>query len=104
MWSTHRVFLAHAHLVSVTKYRHPMFTAATSTCWCGSPDGGAVPARQQPQWRLLAAAAAGVLRLAQHYWRAKRLWSGSYLAGSAGGAPLDVLRIYIAQQLRWTLG
>ena len=25
--------------------------------------------------------------LVRHYWRAKRLWSGSYLAGSVGGAP-----------------
>jgi putative transposase len=24
--------------------------------------------------------------LARHYWRARRLWSGSYYAGSAGGA------------------
>jgi REP element-mobilizing transposase RayT len=38
--------------------------------------------------------------LARHYWRSKRLWSGSYFAGSGGGAPLDVLRIYIAQQRR----
>src|SRR5512132_106767 len=30
--------------------------------------------------------------LARHYWRARRLWSGSYLAGSVGGAPLNVLR------------
>ena len=38
--------------------------------------------------------------LARHYWRAKRLWSGSYFAGSMGGAPLDVLRAYIEQQRR----
>jgi putative transposase len=25
--------------------------------------------------------------LARHYWRAKRLWSGSSFAGSVGGAP-----------------
>jgi REP-associated tyrosine transposase len=24
--------------------------------------------------------------LARHYWRARRLWSGSYCAGSVGGA------------------
>ena len=30
--------------------------------------------------------------LARHYWRARRLWSGSYFAGSVGGAPLNVLR------------
>ena len=38
--------------------------------------------------------------LAQHYWRAQRLWSGSYFAGSVGGAPLSVLRQYIEQQDR----
>lgn len=36
--------------------------------------------------------------LARHYWRAKRLWSGSYFTGSVGGAPLSVLRQYIEQQ------
>lgn len=39
--------------------------------------------------------------LAQYYWRGKRLWSGSYFAGSVGGgAPLSVLRQYIEQQNR----
>ena len=38
--------------------------------------------------------------LARHYWRARRLWSGSYFAGSVGGAPLNVLRAYIEQQRR----
>ena len=36
--------------------------------------------------------------LAQHYWRANKLWSGSYYAGSVGGAPLSVLRTYIENQ------
>ena len=36
--------------------------------------------------------------LEQHYWQARRLWSGSYFAGSAGGAPISVLRQYIEQQ------
>ena len=35
-----------------------------------------------------------------HYWRTQRLWSGSYFAGSVGGAPLSVLRQYIEQQDR----
>lgn len=30
--------------------------------------------------------------LAQHYWRTQQLWSGSYLAGSVGGAPLSVVK------------
>ena len=38
--------------------------------------------------------------LARHYWRAERLWSGSYFAGSVGGAPIEVLRQYIEQQDR----
>lgn len=38
--------------------------------------------------------------LARHYWRANRLWSGSYFAGSVGGAPLSVLHQYIDQQKR----
>jgi putative transposase len=38
--------------------------------------------------------------LARHYRRAKRLWSGSYFAGSAGGAPISVPRQYIGQQNR----
>ena len=38
--------------------------------------------------------------LARHYWRANRLWSGWYFAGSADGAPISVLRQYIEQQNR----
>lgn len=38
--------------------------------------------------------------LARHYYRANRLWSASYFAGSVGGAPLTVLRQYIEQQNR----
>ena len=38
--------------------------------------------------------------LVRHYYRANRLWSGSYFAGSVGGAPLSVLRQYIEQQNR----
>ncbi len=38
----------------------------------------------------------------EHYWQAQRLRSGSYFAGSAGGAPLPVVRQYIEQQNRPT--
>ncbi|GGO82941.1 IS200/IS605 family transposase [Nonomuraea cavernae] len=38
--------------------------------------------------------------LAAHYYRATKLWSGSYFAGSVGGAPITVLRQYIKQQNR----
>lgn len=33
--------------------------------------------------------------LTQHYWQAKRLWSGSYFVGSVDGAPASVLRQHI---------
>lgn len=33
-----------------------------------------------------------------HYWRAQRLWSASYFAGSVSGAPLSVVGQYIEQQ------
>jgi putative transposase len=38
--------------------------------------------------------------LARHHYRANRLRSGSYFAGSAGGAPPSVLRQYMEQQNR----
>ena len=33
--------------------------------------------------------------LVRHHWRAQRLWSGSYFAGSVGGAPLSIVRQHI---------
>jgi putative transposase len=38
--------------------------------------------------------------LRRHHWRATPLWSGSYFARTAGGAPISVLRQYIEQQDR----
>ena len=38
--------------------------------------------------------------LARHCYRANKLWSGSYFAGSAGGAPLSIVKQYIEQQNR----
>jgi len=38
--------------------------------------------------------------LLQHYYRANRLWAGSYFAGSAGGAPLSIVRRYTENQNR----
>lgn len=40
--------------------------------------------------------------LRRHYYRANRLWSASYFAGSVGGAPISMLRQYIEQQNRPT--
>ncbi len=38
--------------------------------------------------------------LVRHYWRAQRLWSGSYFAGSVADAPLSIVKQYIEQQNR----
>ena len=38
--------------------------------------------------------------LERHYYRANKLWSGSYLAGTVGGAPLSLVKQYIEQQNR----
>jgi putative transposase len=38
--------------------------------------------------------------LARHYYQTNKLWSGSYFAGSVGGAPLSVVGQYIEQQNR----
>ncbi|MEU3651900.1 transposase [Streptomyces sp. NPDC032161] len=38
--------------------------------------------------------------LVQHYWRTDNLWSRSYLAGSADGAPLPIVHPYIEQHNR----
>jgi putative transposase len=35
--------------------------------------------------------------MARHYYRANKLWSGSYFAGSVGGAALAIVRHYIEQ-------
>ncbi len=35
--------------------------------------------------------------LRPHYRRAKRLWSGSYVAGPVSGPPLSILHQYIEQ-------
>ncbi len=38
--------------------------------------------------------------LARPYYRANKLWSGSYFAGSVDGTPISVLHQYIEQQNR----
>ena len=94
----HRVFARHAHLVFLTKFRPNVFgDRHTSSGWrrsCGPcadfhsrayPAGGC--AKSSPTW-------------VPHYYRANKPCSGSYLAGSAGRAPLSVVRQYIEQQNR----
>ena len=125
----HCVFALHAHLVFVTKFRHPVFTGthlermeqimrdvcADFECELAEFNGESnhvhLLVHFPPKVALsrLVNSLKGVssrrLRqefpeLASHYYRTNQLWSGSYFAGSVGGAPLSVLRPYIEQQNR----
>ena len=125
----HCVFILHAHLVFVTKYRHPVFASRhldraeqvmRDVCadfgaelreFNGEPNHVHLLVNFPPTVTIsrLVNSLKGVSsrRLRQefpdlraHYWRAQRLWSGSYFAGSVGGAPISVLRQYIEQQDR----
>lgn len=125
----HCTFALHAHLVFVTKYRHPVFTGAhlvrleeimRAVCadfecelaeFNGEDNHVHLLVDFPPKVAVsrLVNSLKGVssrrLRqefpeLVRHYWRAQRLWSGSYFAGSVGGAPLSVVKQYIEQQNR----
>ncbi|MBX6389001.1 MAG: IS200/IS605 family transposase [Frankia sp.] len=125
----HCVFVLHAHLVFVTKYRHHVFDDRNLTrmeeimravCadfeaelveFNGEPDHVHLLVNFPPKVAVsrLVNSLKGVSsrrmrqefpELARHYWRANRLWSGSYFAGSVGGPPLDVLHRYIQEQTR----
>ncbi|MFG2076825.1 IS200/IS605 family transposase [Nonomuraea maritima] len=125
----HCVFALHAHLVFVTKFRHPVFTARhlermeeimRDVCldfetelaeFNGETNHVHLLVNFPPKVALsrLVNSLKGVSSrrmrqefpgLAQHYYRANKLWSGSYFAGSVGGAPISILRQYIEQQNR----
>ena len=125
----HVVHAMHAHLVFVTKYRHKVFTDTHLTrleaifrdvctdfeCelveFNGETDHVHLLVSFPPTVELsrlvnsLKGVSSRYLRrdypeLARHYWRAQRLWSPSYYAGTAGGAPLDTLKRYIENQNR----
>ncbi|WP_405575541.1 IS200/IS605 family transposase [Streptomyces sp. NBC_01167] len=125
----HCTFVLHAHLVFVTKFRHKVFTdahlrrmeeimrdvARDFECeiveFNGENNHVHLLVNFPPKVALskLVNSLKGVssrrLRqeypeLVRHYWRAQRLWSGSYFAGSVGGAPLSVVRQHIEQQNR----
>lgn len=125
----HVVGQMHVHLVFVTKFRHPVFTAehlqrcqdiCRSVCedfeaelveFNGESNHVHLLVTFPPKVSVsalvnsLKGVTSRYLRrdfpeLAQHYWRAQRLWSGSYYAGSVGGGPLDVVRRYIEDQNR----
>lgn len=123
----HCVFVLHTHLVFVTKYRHRVFAdrhlwrleeimrAVCADFECelvefnGEDNHVHLLVNFPPKLALsrLVNSLKGVSsrrmrqefpELVRHYWRAQRLWSGSYFAGSVGGAPLSILRQYIEQQ------
>lgn len=125
----HCVFVLHAHLVFVTKYRHRVFEDRHLTrleeivrAVCADFDVELVEFNGESEHvhllvnfppKVALARLVNSLKgvssrrmrqefpeLARHYWRANRLWSASYFAGSVGGAPLTVLRQYIEQQER----
>ncbi|WGH90304.1 IS200/IS605 family transposase [Auritidibacter ignavus] len=125
----HVVHLMHAHLVFVTKYRHRVFTdehlqrleaIVSEVCrdfearlveFNGETEHVHLLVNFPPKVAVskLVNSLKGVSsrrmrrefpELERHYWRAKRLWSGSYFAGSVGGAPISVLRQYIESQQR----
>src|SRR3979409_2195010 len=125
----HCVSVLHAHLVFVTKYRHRVFTdqhrrrleeIMRDVCADFERVRAELNGETNPVHLLgnfppkvalsrLVNSLKGVSSrrmrqefpdLVRHYYRANRLWSGSYFAGSVGGAPLSVLRQYIEQQNR----
>lgn len=125
----HCVFDMHVHLVFVTKYRHRVFadehltrmeTIFHDVCesfdcqleeFNGETDHVHLLVSFPPTVEIsrlvnsLKGVSSRYLRkeypeLAAHYWRAKRLWSGSYYAGTSGGAPLNTLKRYIEKQNR----
>ena len=125
----HCVFVLHAHLVFITKYRHKVFSNRHLTrleevmrAVCGDFECELVEFNGEanhvhllvnfpPKVALskLVNSLKGVSSrrmrqefpdLVGHYWRGQRLWSGSYFAGSVGGAPISLLHQYIEQQNR----
>lgn len=123
----HCVFLIHVHLVFVAKYRKKLFTKEIlnfmesvfqDVCkdfeaelkeFNGEGDHVHLLVNYPPKVSVskLVNSLKGV---SSRYVRAKQfptlhkyiwmdsLWSGSYFAGSCGGAPLEVIRQYIEQQ------
>lgn len=124
----HCVFLMHVHLVFVTKYRHAVFAgeylgrlekilgqvcadfgAELAEFKGGESEHVHVLVEYPPKVAVsrLVNSLKGVSsrrmrrefpELERHYWKARRLWAGSYFAGSVGGAPLWVVRRYIESE------
>ena len=125
----HCTFLLHAHLVFVTKYRHKVFADQhlnrmeeimrdvcadfeTELVEFNGEDNHVhllvnFPPKVAVSKRVNSLKGVSSRRLRQEfpdlvrrYYRANRLWSGSYFAGPVSGAPTTVLRQYIEQQNR----
>ncbi|WP_433220428.1 IS200/IS605 family transposase [Dactylosporangium sp. CS-047395] len=125
----HCVFAMHVHLVFMTKFRHKVFTdrhlirmEAIMRDVCTGFEAELVEFNGEDSHvhllvsfppKVAVARLVNSLKgvssrrlrqefpdLVRHYYRANNLWSASYFAGSAGGAPLDVVQQYIEQQNR----
>lgn len=125
----HCVFVLHAHIVFVTKYRGKVFTSEhlakmeeifSNICqmfeaklveFNGEQDHVHLLIEYPPKMQLtkLINSLKGVSsrKLKQYFpelyqpaWRHDALWSPSYFCGSCGGASLEVLEKYIKQQCR----
>jgi putative transposase len=123
----HCVFLLHAHLVFVTKFRHRVFTSPhlarleeimRQVCadfetelaeFNGEHNHVHLlvnfPPKVTPSRLVNSLKGVSSRRirtefpeLAQHFYQTNKLWSGSYFAGSIGGAPLSTVHHYIEQQ------
>src|SRR3990172_12671177 len=123
----HCVFLMHAHLVFVTKYRREVFTGEilddlrdifASVCsdfeaelveFDGEDDHVHLLVNYPPKMAvsMLVNSLKGVssrLVRKRNYPSVRKnllggaLWSPSYFAGSCGGAPIEIIRQYIEQQ------
>ncbi len=117
----------HAHLVFVTKFRHKVFSDRHLNCMeqimravCADFETELVEFKGEnnhvhllgnfpPKVAIakLVNSLKGVSsrrmrqefpELVPRYYQANKLWSGSYFAGSVGGAPLSGIRHYIEQQ------
>lgn len=123
----HCVFLLHAHLVFVAKYRRKVFTKqilddfreifekicgdfeAQLVEFDGEGDHVHLLVHYPPKVALskmvnsLKGASSRLIRqkgypsIEKNLW-GNHLWSRSYFAGSCGGAPIDVIRKYIEKQ------
>lgn len=123
----HAVWDLHAHLVFVTKYRHPVFDSAhlgylktvfdavceDFGCELEEFNGETnhvhllVKFPATVELSKLVNSLKGVSsrrarqrfpELASHYWRANVLWSRSYYAGTTGGAGIETVKSYIEHQ------